>query len=346
MPGTYRTIESLARARGPLVILGSTGMLGQALTRVAALRGWHVAGLSRRTRPGADLSALTDITPVLDKLEPALVINAAACTDLAACEADPAAATDLHAHLPGLLAAWGRARRRPWVQISTDHYWCGGLNRLHHEDETVSPPNTYALSKHAGEVMALADPGCLVVRTNLVGFRGWAAQPTFVEWALGAFAKGERIDGYTDVWSSSIEVHQFAQALLELVERGAAGLVNLAARQASSKADFLQALARASGHDPALVRRVPRADAGHPAGPRRANAMGLDVARAEAWLGRKLPNAEQVITALTIARPEEMLDTSSVPDDASVNVHDAPTLPGPIPGLAATPGRIEDHVAA
>jgi dTDP-4-dehydrorhamnose reductase len=159
----------------------------------------------------------------------------------------------------------------------------------------VRPPNVYARSKRAGEERALADPDCLVLRTNIVGFRGRAGEPTFVEWALASLARGEPFDVYTDVWASSIEVHQFARALFDLVELGATGLVNLAARESVSKADFIEALARASGHDPRLLRRVPRPVASDPT---RANAMGLDVGRAESLLGRPLPEADEVIAAI------------------------------------------------
>jgi dTDP-4-dehydrorhamnose reductase len=297
--------ESASAARGPVVVLGSTGTLGQALMRVGAERGCRVVGYSRHTQPALELSDVDGVARALDALEPALVINAAACTNLQACEADPAAATDLHAHLPGQLAMWGRTRRRPWVQISTDHYWCGGINRLHHEEEAVSPPNAYALSKRAGEVMALADPGALVLRTNVVGYRGWAGRPNFAEWALAALESGEPFDAYTDVWASSIEAHQLAQALFDLVEHAATGLVHVAARESTSKIDFIRALARACGLDPALARPVQRPQA---ARLRRANTMGLDVARAEVWLGRRLPTAAEVIGALAARRPAPVPD--------------------------------------
>lgn len=292
------TTEPAAARRGPLVVLGSSGLLGQALLRVAAARGWRTLGLSRRSLPGTDLAADTDLGPLLDPLAPALVVNAAALTDLAACEADPAAAADLHAHLPARLAEWGRRRCTPWVQVSTDHYWCGPSNRLHGEDAALQPPNVYARSKREGELQALRDPGCLVLRTNIVGLRGWPNQPSFVEWVLAALHRGQPFDAYTDVWASSLEVHQFAAALFDLVECGATGLVHLAARESLSKADFIAALAHATGHDPTLARRVPRPAAAQPP---RANAMGLDVARAETFLGRRLPDAGQVIAALAAA---------------------------------------------
>jgi len=285
--------------RSPIVVIGHTGLLGQAVMRVARERGLRTLGVSRSTVPGLNLARQADLAPFLDPLAPSLVINAAALTDLAANEADPSAALEANARLPGLLADWGRRRGTPWVQVSTDHYWHDIENTLHTEAAPVSPPNTYARTKHAGEEAALRDPGCLVLRTNIVGFRGRAGEPTFVEWALAALAAGEPFDAYTDVWASSIEVGQFANALFDVVGLGATGLLNVASRESISKADFIAALAQAAGYDERLARRVPRPARQRP---RRANAMGLDVSRAEVMLGRKLPDAAEVIEAI-VASP-------------------------------------------
>lgn len=285
--------------QGPVIVLGHHGMLGQALMRVATRRGWRALGFSRRSVPGLNLARVPDLAPWFNPLEPALVINAAAITDLGANEADPMAAMELHARLPGLLADWGRASGKPWVQVSTDHFWSGNQNVLHDEAAEVRPPNVYARSKFEGEQLALRDPGCLVLRTNLVGFRGRAGEATFVEWALGELARDKPIDTYTDVWASSLEVHQFSEALFDLVAIGVTGRLNLASRESTSKADFIEALAQAGGHDVNLLRRVPRPARQRP---RRASAMGLDVARAEAWLGRRLPELAEVIDAI-VASP-------------------------------------------
>lgn len=327
---------------GPVIVIGHTGLLGQAVMRVAAERGLRTIGISRRTVPGLNLARQADLGPYLDRLTPSLVVNAAAMTDLASCEADPSAALELHTRLPGLLADWGRRCEVPWVQVSTDHYWNDIENALHDESAPVSPPNAYARTKHSGEVQALRDPNCLVLRTNLVGFRGLAGQPTFVEWALAALAGGEPFDGYTDVWSSSIEVHQFARAMFDLVKMGTSGLLNLAGHDSVSKADFIAALAEAGGYDPKPLQRVPRPARQRP---RRANAMGLDVARVEALLGRAMPTLAEVIEAIVTSpgmpRPTARMATGD--EAATPSAADEADLPlrlqPPSPSLSHASAR-------
>lgn len=321
-----------ASGKGPVIVIGHTGMLGQAVLRVAAERGLRTIGISRRTVPGLNLARQADLGPFLDRLAPSLVVNAAAMTDLASCEADPSAALELHTRLPGLLADWGRRRQVPWVQVSTDHYWLDIENTLHDESAPVSPPNTYARTKHAGEEQALRDPNCLVLRTNLVGFRGLSGQPTFVEWALAALAAGDGFDGYTDVWASSIEVHQFARAMFELVQMGTSGLLNLAGHDSVSKADFIAALADAGGYDARAMRRVSRPGRQRP---RRANAMGLDVARVEALLGRAMPTLAEVIEAIVSSPGMPRPTVRMVAGDGGAPAGDA-DLPLPLKTPSAT----------
>ncbi len=288
-----------------VVVLGASGLLGQALMQVLAQRGRPAVAVSRRT--GVNLAALGSpqalaqaLQAALGPHQPALVVNAAAITQLDHCEQHPDAASALHARLPALLVAWSRSSGVPWVQVSTDHYFCGPENRLHDEYAPVLLLNQYARSKHAGETIALQSPQALVVRTNIVGRRGWPGQPSFAEWAVHALHAGVPFAGYTDSWASSMEAGQCAAALLDLADRGARGLLNVASRDSISKAHFITGLAQALGLNAAALQRQPRPTGGLP----RANALGLNVQRAEQLLGRALPTAHQVADAVATVMRE------------------------------------------
>lgn len=292
-----------------VVVLGATGLLGQALMAELARRGRPAVGLSRRLGP--DLTALRTpqaLAQALKPYTPTLVVNAAAITQLDYCEQHPDEACTLHARLPALLSAWSRDAGVPWVQVSTDHYFADPENRLHDETFPVLLLNHYARSKHAGEVMALQSPQALVLRTNIVGCRGWPGQPSFAEWAVAALRSGKPFEGYTDSWASSMEAGQCARALLDLADAGARGLLHVACRQSMSKADFITGLAEALGLGSAALQRRPRPTTGLP----RANALGLDVRRAETLLGRRLPDAHQVALAVAAEFKKTVNETAYV----------------------------------
>ncbi|MDP3612321.1 MAG: sugar nucleotide-binding protein, partial [Rubrivivax sp.] len=252
-------MQDAANAAGTVVVLGASGLLGQALMHELARRGQKAVALSRRQ--GVDLAALPSVSALAEELDPhapSLVVNAAAITDLAHCEERPQDAWLLHARLPGLLAHWSRCSGVPWVQVSTDHYFSGSANVLHDENAPVAPPNEYARSKFAGEALALTSPLALVLRTNIVGRRGWPALPSFAEWVLAALQGGKPFPGYTDAWASSLEAGQCAAALLDLAGAGHRGLLNVAASESVSKADFITALAQALCLDDGPMKRQHR----------------------------------------------------------------------------------------
>src|SRR5207248_1874780 len=108
------------------LILGSTGMLGQALLKEARYRGIEALGLART---GADTNLdVQEKGPLLKCIEdfnPDVVINTVAIVDLDLCEKDHGLAYDINAGLVARLADIARNRQSYFIQISTDHYYVG-----------------------------------------------------------------------------------------------------------------------------------------------------------------------------------------------------------------------------
>lgn len=277
-----------------LLVLGSTGLLGQALCREAAERGWEVAGAARRDAPiKVDIAENGAVASLLQTASPDLVINAAGLIDVAACERDPDLAERVNADPARAIAKWSAGSGTPFIQISTDHFYTRGKDRPHREDEPVEMVNEYARTKRLAEQHALKASNGLVARTSIVGKRGWTS-PTLAEWAVNAVLEDAPVTLFDDAFTSSIDTPNLARALFDLAEGGAAGLFNVAASQVYSKANFVLEIARQLG------RNLTNADIGsvRDLEPTRATDLGLDVSRAEWHLGRKLPDLQQVVASV------------------------------------------------
>ena len=277
------------------LVLGATGLLGQAFVTTGLARGHRMTAAARR---GAALpiDATDDdaLARAIDGLRPDAVINCTSYGSLEACAKDPGAAYRINARLNARLAELCRAADALLVAIGTDHYFTGDGAARHDELADIRLLNDYAVGKYAGEQLALTWRRCLAVRTNVTGFRGWAGQPTFVEWACESLRAGAPIELFDDYYCSTIDSGSLALAVIEMMERGVTGLFNVACREVASKRRFVLALAdRLSlpGHHlrTGSVRSlsVPRAES-----------AGLDVAKAEAALGRPLPGFDAVIGTL------------------------------------------------
>ena len=272
-------------------------MLGQALMREARRRGLDVCGASRsRSDYRVDIRDDAGLVRMLDETAPRVVVNCAAITDLNACEADPGQTYAVNARAVSILAEHCALRGIHLVQISTDHYFTGDAGRKHDEDAAVRLVNEYARCKYAGERFALTCAGSLVVRTNVVGFRGWQHHPTFVEWALNSLKSGAAMTLFSDFYTSSIDVEHFASALFDAISKRATGVLNIASREVSSKQTFIEALARAV-HCPLSNAKSGSVTSVH--GAPRAESLGLDVGKAEELLGYRFPGLDEVIVALT-----------------------------------------------
>ncbi|MCG8440428.1 MAG: sugar nucleotide-binding protein [Caulobacterales bacterium] len=274
------------------LVLGATGSLGTAVMAELARRGWTARGAARS---GADIALDVSDTPsldaVLDREAPDAVINCAALVAMPACEADPAAAYGVNARPVAALARWARVTGRPFVQVSTDQFFLENDGRARHdEDAPVTLISEYARTKFAAEAFALTAPSALVARTNMAAAAGGKGKASIAEWALANIEARAPMTLFDDYVCSTIDAPTLARALFDLVERGAAGRLNVASREVASKYEFVHALAAEAGVRLDWARRGSAASLDPP----RAIHVGLDVTRAESVLGWRLPDLREV----------------------------------------------------
>ena len=271
-------------------------MLGRALSCAARNRNYEVIGAAR-SNADVELNLMNtgDIYTKIKEIRPDVIINTAALTDLSKCEGDPGTAYCINARPAGVIAKCAKEIGSYFIHISTDHYYTGDRDKRHNENDRITLVNEYARTKYLGECLALAEGGALVVRTNIVGFRG-TAQPTFVEWVLKVLHEKQPFTMFNDFYTSSIHVVQLANALFDLMQRNRIyGTLNVGSREVCNKQDFISKLARR------LNLSLDHARAGsvkNLTNPVRAESIGLDVSLAEKYLGYLLPTADEVIESV------------------------------------------------
>ena len=228
-----------------MLVLGATGMLGQAFCRQARLSGWSVRGVARSGSDiNLDLSTTADQLKLMEVPPADVIVNAAAVTDLNVCETSKDYTKKINSELPGALAELAQKWGAYFVQVSTDHYYTGDGRQKHDEDHPVKLLNNYASSKFEGEKQALKYKQSLVVRTNIVGFRGLSGKPTFLEWVLTQLKEKKDFKAFDDFITSSIDVGSFSESLLALISGPKPlGILNLASSQVASKKEFIEAIA-------------------------------------------------------------------------------------------------------
>ncbi len=116
-----------------------------------------------------DLSNHSRVERLLDEVQPEVIINAAAWTDVDGAEAHADQAYRLNAELPGWLAAYAASSSAMLVHYSTDYVFAGDQSQPYVETDPVSPRTVYGESKLTGEQAVTEQrAAALILRTSWV----------------------------------------------------------------------------------------------------------------------------------------------------------------------------------
>jgi dTDP-4-dehydrorhamnose reductase len=148
-----------------IVLLGSAGQVGLMLASALGTLG----NVTAFDRSSLDLANADAVRAALRAARPAVVVNAAAFTDVDGAERDEAAATRVNGDAVAVLGEECRHLRAGLVHYSTDFVFDGRASRPYREDDPTAPLGAYGRSKLVGEqaLTASAAPA-LILRTAWV----------------------------------------------------------------------------------------------------------------------------------------------------------------------------------
>jgi dTDP-4-dehydrorhamnose reductase len=274
-----------------VLVTGARGQVGREVEEAFTRAGWQVTAAGHRELDVTDGEA---VAAVLHGLRPTAVVNAAAWTDVDACEADPDRALRVNALGVRHLARASAAAGSFLCHLSTDHVFDGTRAAPYTEDDEPHPLSAYGRSKWAGE--REAGPGACVVRTSWVcGRHG----PNTVATILGLAADPARSLAFVDDQRGCLTVaSDLAAMVLRLVADRRPGLHHVTNQGPASWYEIARRVLEAAGHDPDRVRPVATAELDPPrAAPRPANGV-LDNAVLRRDGIPLLPPVEEALPAL------------------------------------------------
>jgi dTDP-4-dehydrorhamnose reductase len=158
-----------------VLLFGGNGQVGHELRRsLRALGDVVVTTRSGELPDGArcevaDFDRPDSLAELVERVVPAIVVNAAAYTAVDKAEDDVDAAFRTNAEAPGVLARACALRDIPFVHYSTDYVFDGQGSRPYREDDPTAPLGVYGASKLAGEdAIRAAGDRHLILRTAWV----------------------------------------------------------------------------------------------------------------------------------------------------------------------------------
>jgi dTDP-4-dehydrorhamnose reductase len=206
----------------------------------------------------ADVTSQDDVTKAIDVVEPDIVLNAAAYTDVTKAWLDQGNVDGdcyrVNALGAATVAAACAKDRVRLVHVSTDYVFSGAAQSAY--DETSPPDATdwYGYTKRVGEQLTFdAWPDTAVVRIASP-FRAAFSRLDLVRAMLQAFDQGRTVTRFHDIFSMPTYVDDICAALDLLASSPtAAGVFHATGRTALSPFEFAHLVAEQWGYPHALV---------------------------------------------------------------------------------------------
>ena len=198
-----------------------------------------------------DITSERSIAEALEAVEPHVLINAAAFTDVDACEepANQDLAVAVNTRGPGLLR---RAFPGFFIHLSTGYVFDGRAGP-YDEDAVPNPISFYGMTKLGGEAAATVRTPTAIVRT-LDLFGSAHRRPDFVRFVRDLLAVGLPKPVPTGLYGNPTYIPNLAAALMRLAEAGPQDtILNLAGTTVLSRFDFARMIARVYHGDDALI---------------------------------------------------------------------------------------------
>jgi len=292
-------VNAGAKSLGNVLLLGARGMLGRELAErlvarrdagtVDAFTGWDIDDL--------DICAADAVAPAVGRLQPDVVINCAAYTDVDGCESNADTAMAVNGAAAGHVARACAACGALCVHIGTDFVFDGAGTRPYRPDDAPHPLSVYGRSKLAGERAVVDAAGAhLIVRTSwLFGRHG----RNFVEAILARAEQGEPLRVVDDQVGRPTHAGDLADALLRLIDCGARGVYHFANAGACSWHAFAERIVALAGCA-VPVARITSAELNRPA-PRPAYSV-LDTGAYEDLTGATPADWREALTRYLEAR--------------------------------------------
>jgi len=274
-----------------ILLLGQHGQVSRELQLLLESR-HELIVLGREQLDLADTDNLRD---AVRRLQPQLIINAAAHTAVDAAESEPEAAFAINATAPGVLAEEAAALNVPLIHYSTDYVFDGSKASAYDEDDAPNPLGVYGRSKLAGEQAIAAVGGKhLILRTSWVySLHG----RNFLLTMQRLLQEREQLSVVADQIGAPTWAGSIAAATVQLVERwqqrqtAAWGVYHFSARGETSWFGFAEAIAaQLQAQGKTVAQLTPIATTQYPTPARRPLNSRLDCSRLERDWGVRLPD--------------------------------------------------------
>lgn len=221
-----------------IVILGASGLLGSTLMPKLKSKYSKVYSVGRSHENDFICNAVNypALEKILNEINPDIIINLAALTDVDFCEINPNDAYGINTKIVENIALWINQSfdKCHLIQISTDQVY--DSPELSKEND-ISLKNYYAFSKYAGDLAACNVPST-TLRTNFFGKSKCSTKISFTDWLFNSFNSEDEFYLFNDIFFCPISIETLCDVIEKVIILRPEGIFNLGSNDGLSKSEF------------------------------------------------------------------------------------------------------------
>ena len=255
------TVVNLMR----ILITGGTGLLGWNLVQMLSTKEYEIVATYHITQPQKDfpnvewiqidLARYEDVSRLVAKTKPAVVVHTAAHTDVDDCEVRKDLAYRINYEATKALAKACKDFCEHFIYVSTDYVF-DGAKGLYREEDLPNPINYYGLTKLLGEVAveSLLE-NYLIIRTSNIYGCSPSGKKGFALNTLEKLLLRNDVKAICDQYLSPTYAPDLANNIVEILRLRPRGVIHLAGERVS-RYNFALEIAKTLGLKEDSVRPV------------------------------------------------------------------------------------------
>ena len=196
-----------------VLVIGSEGQLGLEFQKIS--NSFDSLSWIFSTIKTLDLLRLETINSFLNNINPTVIVNCAAYTNVDKAETEPKLANTINYKAVDIISKWTSENNKKLIHISTDYVF-DGLSKLPlSENSKTKPVNEYGSSKLKGEIACLKnDPNSIVIRTSWLYSR---FGKNFVKTMINLMKNNNSVKVVNDQIGSPTYAYDLAKVIIEII---------------------------------------------------------------------------------------------------------------------------------
>jgi dTDP-4-dehydrorhamnose reductase len=196
-----------------VLVIGSDGQLGLEFQKIS--NSYDSSSWIFSTTKTLDLLRLETINFFLNNINPSVIVNCAAYTNVDKAETEPKLANTINYKAVDIISKWTSENNKKLIHISTDYVF-DGLSKLPlSENSITNPVNEYGRSKLKGEQVCLKnDANSVVIRTSWL-YSSYGKN--FVKTMIDLMKKNKSVKVVNDQIGSPTYAHDLARLIIEII---------------------------------------------------------------------------------------------------------------------------------